>query len=180
MRALLTRGEIQTQRVEVGDLIRDVLTLARSTVSERKVQLVTRIGERLPAVQGDLVGLQQVLLNLLLNACESMSTNAPLDRRIEIAAALEPGQGTVCISVLDQGEGIDVDQLERIFDPFFTTKKSGLGLGLAISRSIIVAHQGRLWATNISGGGAAFHFTVPVVGRLGSHEQFNSHSVCCR
>jgi PAS domain S-box-containing protein len=180
MRALLTRGEIQSQRVEVGDLIHDALTLARSTVSERKVQLVTRIDERLPAIQGDLVGLQQVLLNLLLNACESMSANAPLDRRIEIVAAQEPGEGTVCISVLDQGEGIDADQLERIFDPFFTTKKSGLGLGLAICRSIMVAHKGRLWATNISGGGAAFHFTVPVVGRFGSHEQFNSHSVCCR
>jgi PAS domain S-box-containing protein len=180
MRALLTRGEIQSQRVEVGDLIRDVLTLARSTIIERKVQLVTRIDERIPAIQGDLVGLQQVLLNLLLNACESMSTNAPLDRRIEIVAALEPGQGAVCISVLDQGEGIDADQLERIFDPFFTTKKSGLGLGLAICRAIIVAHKGRLWATNRSGGGAAFHFTVPVVGRVESHDQSDSYSVCCR
>ncbi len=180
MRALLTRGEIQSQRVEVGDLIRDVLTLARSTIVERKVQLVTRIDERLPAIQGDLVGLQQVLLNLLLNACESMSTNAPRDRRIEIVAALEPDQGAVCISVLDQGEGIEADQLERIFDPFFTTKKSGLGLGLAICRAIIVAHKGRLWATNRSAGGAAFHFTVPVVGRVESHDQSDSYSVCCR
>jgi PAS domain S-box-containing protein len=180
MRALLTRGEIQSQRVEVGDLIRDVLTLARSTIVERKVQLVTRVDERIPAIQGDLVGLQQVLLNLLLNACESMSTNAPRDRRIEIVAALEPDRRAVCISVLDQGEGIDADQLERIFDPFFTTKKSGLGLGLAICRAIIVAHKGRLWATNRSGGGAAFHFTVPVVGRVESHDQSDSYSVCCR
>jgi two-component system, LuxR family, sensor kinase FixL len=164
MRALLTRGETQSQRVDVRDLIGDVMMLTCGTFKERSVQVRTRIAEGIQAMLGDLVGLQQVLLNLLLNACESMSMNDPIDRRIEVVAASEPGNTAVCISVLDRGEGIDTDQLDRIFDPFITMKKNGLGLGLAICRAIIVAHKGRLWAENRSGGGAAFHFTVPVVG----------------
>jgi C4-dicarboxylate-specific signal transduction histidine kinase len=167
LRALLVRGETQFQRVDIGDLIRDVLTLAHGTLMERNVQVNTRIDEAIPSVRGDRVELQQVLLNLVLNASESMSANPARDRRIEVVGALNADDGTVLTSVLDCGRGIDVDQLEHVFEPFFTTKEGGLGLGLAISHSIIVAHEGRLWATNRSDRGAAFHFTLPVTAREG-------------
>jgi C4-dicarboxylate-specific signal transduction histidine kinase len=161
----LIRGETQLHRLEIGDLVRDVLTLVRSTLSERKVRIETRIAAGIPAVRADRVELQQVLLNLILNACESMSETSPADRRVEIVAALDPDQGVVRISVLDWGKGIAGDQLDRVFDAFFTTKEGGLGLGLAVCHSIIAAHKGRLWATNRAEHGAAFHFTLPVKAR---------------
>lgn len=162
LRSLLMRGETQFQRVEIGDLLHNVLALARGTLRERNVQVDARIDEGVPAVLGDRVELQQVLLNLILNACESMSANAAADRRIEIVAACDAEQGVVRTSVLDHGKGIEPDQLDRIFDPFFTTKDDGLGLGLAVCHSIVAAHKGRLWAANRSGYGAAFHFTLPI------------------
>jgi C4-dicarboxylate-specific signal transduction histidine kinase len=162
LRSLLMRGEMQFQAVNIGDLLRGVLTLANSTLCERNVRLETHIDQSIPQVSGDRVELQQVLLNLILNACESMSNNATSDRRIQVIAALDDDRRTVRTTVLDRGGGIDAEQLERVFDPFFTTKKRGLGLGLAVCRSIIAAHKGRLWATNNSDRGAAFHFTLPV------------------
>ena len=164
LRSLLMRGEMQFQAVEIGDLLSTVLTLANSTLNERNVRLETHIDESIPAVSGDRVELQQVLLNLILNACESMSNNAAGDRRIQVIAALDDDRRTVRTSVLDCGGGIDAEQLERVFDPFFTTKKRGLGLGLAVCQSIIAAHKGKLWATNNSDRGAAFHFALPVSG----------------
>jgi signal transduction histidine kinase len=177
LRALLLRGETQFQRLELDDLLGDMLALARGKLRERNVQVNTRIDEDLPEVLGDRVELQQVLLNLLLNASESMSDNPARDRRIEVVMALADDDSAVRISVLDCGKGIDVDQLERVFDPFFTTKDGGLGLGLAISHSIVEAHGGRLWATNRPDRGAAFHFTLPIkIGKEG-HERHNEHSV---
>lgn len=162
LRSLLMRGERQLQVVGIGELLHDVLTLANGTLSERNVRVETHIDPNIPAVCCDRVEIQQVLLNLILNACESMSNNAMSDRRIRIVAALEGDGCTVRTSVLDCGGGIDAEQLERVFDPFFTTKKRGLGLGLAVCQSIISAHRGRLWATNNSDRGAAFHFTLPI------------------
>jgi C4-dicarboxylate-specific signal transduction histidine kinase len=162
LRSLLMRGEMQFQALDIGDLLRGVLTLANSTLCERNVRLETHIAQSIPLVSGDRVELQQVLLNLILNACESMSNNAANDRCIQVVAVLDDDRCTVRTTVLDCGGGIDAKQLERIFDPFFTTKKRGLGLGLAVCQSIIAAHKGRLWATNNSDRGAAFHFTLPV------------------
>ncbi len=161
LRALLMRGEMHFHRQEIAELLDGVLTLARGTLAERKVEVVTRIEEGIPAILGDRVELQQVLLNLVLNASESMSQNAVGDRRIEIVAAFDAAQGAVRTTVLDRGRGIDAEKLERVFDPFVTTKEGGLGLGLAVCRSIIAAHRGRLWAENRSNRGAAFHFMVP-------------------
>ncbi len=165
LRSMLMRGEIQLQSLSIRELICEVSTLAHATLIERNVQLSARIEEGIPAVQGDRIELQQVLLNLVLNACESMSANAAEDRRIEIVVALEANEGVVRTSVLDRGKGIEPDQSERIFEPFFTTKKSGLGLGLAVCRSIIAAHKGRLWATSRADRGAAFHFTVALAAK---------------
>jgi C4-dicarboxylate-specific signal transduction histidine kinase len=162
LRSLLMRGELQMQRLEIGELVGKVLGLCRGTLTERRVKVDLRIDAGIPTVQGDRVELQQVLLNLILNASESMINNAPADRRMEIDIAFDAGHEAVRTSVLDCGMGIEEDQLERIFEPFFTTKASGLGLGLAVSQSIVVAHKGRLWATKRSGRGAAFHFTLPL------------------
>ncbi len=177
LRALLMRGEMQVQRLEIAELLRDVLTLARGTLMERNVQLNTRIEDGIPEVQGDRVELQQVLLNLVLNACESMSANPARDRRIEIVAARDADPDLVRFSVLDCGTGIGGEELERVFDPFFTTKEGGLGLGLAICQSIIGAHGGRLWATNRSDRGAAFHFTLQAMSGEESHERHSAYSV---
>jgi two-component system sensor kinase FixL len=140
------------------------------------------IEEDASAALGDRVEVQQVLLNLILNACESMSANAAGDRRIEILVARDAEQGAVRTSVLDCGKGIDRDKLDNIFEPFFTTKETGLGLGLAVCRSIIAAHKGRLWAANNSDRGATFHFTLPAIqGRaMNSTEQTVIRVRCAR
>jgi C4-dicarboxylate-specific signal transduction histidine kinase len=177
LRALLLRGETKFQRVDIAKMVGDVMTLARGALMERNVQVNLRIDEDVPAVNGDPIELQQVLLNLVLNACESLKDNPTRDRRVEVVAALDDEPGAVRISVLDCGRGIDSDQLERVFDPFFTTKDSGLGLGLAICHSISVAHGGRLWATNRADRGAAFHFTLPAATREEIHERNRAHSV---
>ncbi|MGO9934390.1 MAG: sensor histidine kinase [Steroidobacteraceae bacterium] len=177
LRALMIRGETQLQHLEIDDLVDDVLALARGTLKERNVQVSTRIDEGLPELQGDRVELQQVLLNLLLNASESMGGNPARDRRMEVVVALTDDESAVRITVLDCGEGIDVDNLERVFDPFFTTKEGGMGLGLAISHSIVAAHGGRLWASNRPDRGAAFHFTLPITTGKEGHERHNEYSV---
>jgi two-component system, LuxR family, sensor kinase FixL len=177
LRALLIRGETQFDRLAIRDLVGDVLALARGTLRERNVQVNTRIAEGIPLVKGDRVELQQVLLNLVLNACESMTANPARDRRVEIVVDFDGDDSAVLVSVLDCGSGIDVEQLERVFEPFFSTKAGGLGLGLAISHSIIEAHGGRLWATNRSDRGAAFHFTLPIMTGTHSHERYSANSV---
>jgi C4-dicarboxylate-specific signal transduction histidine kinase len=160
VRALLRRGEIQRQPLDVAPLIWDALSIAHSDLIARQVDVSCRLDPRLPAVLGDKVQIQQVLLNLLLNAAEAMLENDVRDRRIDISAVPE-GNG-VRISVSDCGVGIAPDRLESVFEAFHTTKSNGLGLGLAICRSIVTAHNGRMWATNNAQRGSAFHFTLPV------------------
>ncbi len=162
LRALLIRGETAFQAVAVEELLAEVLALANGTLMERNVQVTTRVAATIPNVKGDPVELKQVLLNLVLNACEAMRVNPTRDRRVEIVMGLSPDGDAVCTSVLDCGHGIDGAQLKRVFEPYFTTKEGGLGLGLSISHSIVVAHGGRLWATNRPDRGAAFHFTLPI------------------
>jgi signal transduction histidine kinase len=183
LRALLMRGETQFDLMDVRELLADVMVLARGALRERNIQVNSRIEEEIPAVKGDRVELQQVLLNLVLNACDAMSDNPARDRRMEVVVDLADDSHAVQISVLDCGNGIEAGQLERVFDPFFTTKVGGLGLGLAICHSIITAHGGRLWATNRSDRGAAFHFTLPIqipmseFIKKGSHERHSSNSL---
>lgn len=162
LRSHLIRGEMHLERLDLRGLLREVLTLARSTLTKHSVQLDTHIDNGIPALWADRVEVQQLLLNLILNACEAMNANAAEDRRIKIVAVLDQLNGRVRTSVLDCGKGIGQAELERIFEPFFTTKKGGLGLGLAVCHSIIAAHKGQLWATNGVDRGAALHFTLPI------------------
>jgi len=162
LRRLLKREELTLRPVGVGPLLEDALSLVRSNLAERRVSLEARIPAGLPHVLGDAVQLQQVLLNLILNACDALSEAAPDDRHIDLDARLEPDGRFVHVRVCDHGPGIESDGLERVFDAFFTTKPNGLGLGLAICRQIVTAHGGNLWATQNGGRGAAFHVTLPV------------------
>jgi C4-dicarboxylate-specific signal transduction histidine kinase len=163
LRSMLARGEIQRRPVDLNQVVRDVLALARSDLITRNVSVIMQLDPQAGLVLADPVQLQQVLLNLIVNACEAMSASAPGERRLTInTRPVEDGRAIEC-AVSDCGHGISAADLERIFQPFVTTKKQGLGLGLAICRSIVEAHGGRLWAENAPGErGAIFHFTASV------------------
>ena len=126
----------------------------------REVELELGIDPRLPAILGNEVELQQVVLNLVTNAVEAMAAREPGARRLRIRTA-RVSTGGVQVSVRDSGPGLPEDQLQRLFEPFYTTKPAGMGMGLSIGRSIVEAHNGRLWGENNSDGGATFHFTLP-------------------
>jgi two-component system sensor kinase FixL len=160
MRALLKRQDLDKRPVDVGELVGEVVTLVRSDASARHIKLEVVVADHLPPVFGDLVHLQQVLLNLIVNGMDAIEEANRGDRRVRVTASLDRPQA-VEIAVSDSGPGIPADKLTHIFDPFFTTKPKGMGMGLPISRTIIEAHNGRLWAENRSEGGASFRFTLP-------------------
>ena len=160
LRAMLQRGEISREPVDLANVIKEVLDLARIDLLTRHVVVDVGFDPYLPLVLGDRIQLQQVVLNLVVNACEAMSSIDVHDRHISIVARFEGSSCEVLCSISDRGAGIASDDLERIFQPFVTTKVQGLGMGLAICRSIIEAHGGRLWAENGPNGGAIFTFTA--------------------
>lgn len=172
MRGLLIRGETDLQRVEIDQLVAGVLSLQHSNLVARNIRLITAIRQPLPAVLADPIELEQVLMNLVMNACEAMVSIPAHERAIEVAAEVLEDSREIHMSVMDEGRGIAPDQLKRVFDPFFSTKQGGLGVGLAICRSIIAAHGGRIWAGAASGRfkGAAFHFTIPI-----PREEYHGH-----
>jgi two-component system sensor kinase FixL len=161
LRLLLKKGESRHQRLDINTAVREVLKLVRGDLLNHKITLKVDLAPQLPAVNGDTVQIQQVMLNLLINGCEAMADAKPTNRRLRIRS-LHAG-GVVRISVADQGRGIAAGDLEKIFEPFFTTKTQGMGMGLAICRTIITAHGGQLWAEGNNDRGTSFHFTLPVV-----------------
>jgi PAS domain S-box-containing protein len=161
LRALLKRGEVSLQSLPLNDLLEEVLRLVRADLIGRGVIAVCDLAPDLPPITGDRVQLQQLALNLILNAADAMAANAPGRRRLYLTTVRH--QHTVRASVRDEGVGLPAD-VERLFQPFFTTKAQGLGMGLAICRSIIAAHHGRLWAEPHPERGAVFHFELPVAG----------------
>lgn len=167
LRALLKRGETNLQPVDTNELVSDVLDLAHSELIRRRVSVTSVIAPNLPPVLGDRVQLQQVLLNLILNACEAMRSLDTRDRRLLIIARPDDGD-RVQFSVRDCGSGIPTDLIERLFEPFVTTKPDGLGLGLSISRTIVAAHGGRLWAENNPEAGATLHCTLALASAVGA------------
>src|SRR5882724_4456461 len=164
LRLMLKKGELQEHcdDVDLNEVIRDVVNLMRSDLINRNVTLDTDLAQKLPAITGDKVQLQQVLLNLVLNGCEAMADYNSSERRLLIASQWE--NGAVRVSVADRGSGIPEEKMQQVFERFFTTKKEGMGLGLSVCRTIVDAHRGKIWATNNAGCGAMFHFSLPIVG----------------
>jgi two-component system sensor kinase FixL len=161
MRALLKRHVLDTQQLDLGELVEDVAQLARPDATTRRVKLSVNVPDHLPPVRGDRVHLQQVLLNLIVNGMDAINGSSPGNRRVMVSASLNGGQ-TVEVAVSDTGHGIAAEKLAHVFDPFYTTKKDGMGMGLPISRTIVESHGGRLWVENNNNAGATFRFTLPL------------------
>jgi len=163
MRALVKKEQLAFAPLDLTGVIRDVAALIHSDAILHGVRILLELNPGLPPVRGDKVQLQQVVLNLLLNAFEAMRDSPANERVVAVRVQLE-GVLTVRVSVRDSGTGLTGDKLDKIFQPFYTTKRDGLGMGLSISRSIIEAHGGRLWVENNPDRGATFYFTVPAAG----------------
>ncbi|HEV3085017.1 MAG TPA: PAS domain S-box protein [Gemmataceae bacterium] len=158
LRALLRKRELEMQPLDLNVVTSEVLTLVHAESLRRGIVMETDLAVNLPAVRGDKVHLQQVLLNLVLNGMEAMA-DIPEAKRLAVRTLVNEN-GCVEIAVTDAGSGIPPDRLRSLFDPFFSTKKEGMGLGLSIARSLVEAHGGRIWAENNVGVGATFRFTV--------------------
>jgi two-component system sensor kinase FixL len=157
---LLRKNEMQQQPLDMNGVVKDVLNLMRNELMSRNIAVNIDLSSELPAVMGDRVLLQQVLLNLILNSSDAMSDAELGDHRWLRIQTLWNGKA-VQVSVRDQGRGIALDDMQHLFEPFFTTKSQGMGLGLTICRTIITAHNGQLWATNNTDCGVTFYFTLP-------------------
>jgi len=160
IRALSRKGETKKERLDMNEAIEEVLALAQGQLRRDRVALRTKLAADLPPVLGDRVELQQVVLNLIMNAIEALRSVEDRPRELAIRTQqLEDGE--VCVAVQDSGIGLESKSMEKIFDAFHTTKHEGMGMGLSISRSIVGNHGGRLWAMPNNGPGATFQFTVP-------------------
>ena len=161
IRALVKKAPPRIVRLDVNETVRDVLVLTRSEVLKHGVSLQTQFATDLPLVKGDRIQLQQVIINLILNAIEAMSAVQKGTREMWISTGCE-ASSSVIVTVRDYGPGLDPRSVQHLFEPFFTTKPDGLGMGLAICRSIVEAHGGRLWASANEPRGAVFKFTLPL------------------
>jgi PAS domain S-box-containing protein len=161
IRALVKKVPPRRDRSDLNETIRDVIALTQAECQRKGVRVLTRLADDLSAVEGDRVQVQQVILNLMVNAAEAMSGVSHRRRELTIISG-EGEAGEVFVEVRDTGPGFEPGVLERLFRPFYTTKSEGLGMGLTICRSIIEAHGGRLWATPNAPHGAVFRFTLPV------------------
>jgi C4-dicarboxylate-specific signal transduction histidine kinase len=161
IRAMFTKGAPERTKVQLNDLIREVVILVEGAALRNQVALHTELAADLPDTLGDRVQLQQVIVNLVLNGIEAMSDVSGRPRRLVVSSRMQSAD-EVLVAVRDSGIGISSKDEKRIFDPFFTTKAQGMGMGLAISHSIIEAHGGRLWAAGNIDHGATVQFTLPI------------------
>jgi C4-dicarboxylate-specific signal transduction histidine kinase len=160
IRSLISKATPEKSRVQINRVIEETAALAAGQASRNSVAIRLELSPDLPYVLGDSIQIQQVILNLLMNGIEATTTVTDRPKTVIIMSESERGQ--VRISVRDSGIGLSEEVMSRLFEPFFTTRSKGMGMGLAISRSIIEAHGGRLWAeSNGSGDGAIFQFTLP-------------------
>jgi PAS domain S-box-containing protein len=160
LRALFTRKDARWEPVDLNETVREVIVLSSSELTKGRVVLRLALAERLPLVTGDRVQLQQVILNLLLNARDAMGAVEDRPRELVVRTGRH-GIDQVGLSVVDAGIGLAPGLAEKLFQAFYTTKSSGMGIGLSVSRSIIESHQGRLWAEPNDGPGATFSFSIP-------------------
>jgi len=161
MRTLLKKNALELQSLELGSVAAETLRLVSAKAADSRTVVVGALSPHLPPVSGDRIQLQQVLLNLILNAIDALAEQPP-EKRCIVVRTGHNGDGTVELSVQDSGPGIDPAKLLRLFEPFFTTKQSGIGMGLTICRRIVEAHHGQVWAENHADGGAILRVTLPV------------------
>jgi C4-dicarboxylate-specific signal transduction histidine kinase len=163
IRALIKKAPPRKDPLGINEAIVEVITLTRSEAVKDGISVRTQLAEGLPLIQGDRVQLQQVILNLILNAVQAMSGVSEKSRELLVSTGQE-ASGAVLVTVQDSGPGLDPESVARAFDAFYTTKPQGMGIGLAICRSIVEAHGGKLWAIANKDRGATFQFTLPTGG----------------
>jgi C4-dicarboxylate-specific signal transduction histidine kinase len=161
IRALASNNEPEMSKLDINSVIDDVMTLIEQEAESQRVSLRFDRTPRLPSVHADLIEIQQVIINLVVNGIQAMASLTDRSRRLVIRAR-EYDTHSVVVAVQDVGVGADVEDLEQLFGAFYSTKASGMGMGLAISRCIIEAHRGRIWATRNNGPGMTFQFTLPI------------------
>jgi PAS domain S-box-containing protein len=172
LRTLVTRDEGERETISINDVLHETVSLFRSEAIIRNIRIETDLADRLPLVDVNKVQIQQVLINLMMNAAESMAKDESANRTIALQTSASHN-GMVQVAVRDFGSGIEEQELHRIFEPFFTTKRSGLGMGLSLSRSIIESHGGHIWAENNPDKGITFYFDLPGIkneGKVSSDE----------
>jgi signal transduction histidine kinase len=160
VRAIFKKEEEDRAWLDISELVRDVLVLLQAELQAQGIVVRDDLDRQLPLVQGHKGQLQQVILNLVRNAAEAMSQISDRARVLRVSSQREP-PNDVLVSIEDSGTGIDPQHVDRLFEAFFTTKSNGMGIGLAICRSIVEAHSGRLWATTNLNYGAVFHISLP-------------------
>jgi C4-dicarboxylate-specific signal transduction histidine kinase len=162
IRQLIKHHAIEMQPIRMEEVVHDAVALVRPEATARRVALSLLIEPNLPRITGDRVHLSQVLINLLMNAIQAVQMRPPQSRRVVVEARAEDGNGQVVLTVRDSGPGIPESIVDKVFGPFFTTKADGMGMGLALARTIIEAHGGRLWTDRNSDRqvGAVFRFTL--------------------
>jgi len=161
LRSLLKKTPFELKIVDLNEIVRETTEFLAGLADARGVELMTTASETALRIEGDHIQLQQVILNLVVNAMDAMTELAEPQRIVRIATGAVDGRAE--LSVLDTGSGIPADMLKTIFEPFFTTKEHGMGMGLSIARTIVEAHGGRIWADNRATGGAAFRISLPLV-----------------
>ena len=177
LRALFGKRGGKTETVDLNGAAREVIALSMSELNRRAVTLRTELGDDLPPVAGDRVQLQQVILNLLLNAAEAMSAVEDRPRQLLIRTEVD-GVDRARLSVQDNGIGFEPQESQRLFEAFYTTKSGGMGIGLSVSQSIVESHHGRLWAELNAGPGATFAFSVPARGKeCSAHGRCSVHTL---
>src|SRR5262249_33683792 len=162
IRALIKKAPARRDRVDINEAIREVIVLARSEARKNGIVMQTQLADPLPLIDGDRVQLKQVILNLIVNAIEAMRGLDEGPQKLLICSG-KGGTGGVLVSVQDSGPGLAPEAVEQLFDAFYTTKPGGMGMGLAICRSIIEAHGGRVWATPNDPRGTFFQFILPAL-----------------
>ena len=161
IRGFLKKGEPVTVKLSINDVVREIIMLTRGEVLRRDASLLTELADGLPAVSADRVQLQQLLLNLIMNALDAMSAVTDRPRVLRIRTSTYES-AAILVALRDSGIGLNPEQMERLFEAFYTTKAEGMGMGLSISRSIVEMHGGRLWAMPNDDYGATFQFTLPI------------------
>jgi C4-dicarboxylate-specific signal transduction histidine kinase len=163
IRSLINKTALERSPIQINEVIGEVVALADRQATRNEVSVVTELTPGLPPVLGDRIQLQQVILNLMLNGIEAMTGVSDRNRRLMIRSEMQDAN-QIRVSVEDCGIGVKAENMSRLFEPFFTTRSQGIGMGLPISRSIVEAHGGRLWAESTVNQGSVFQFTLPIGG----------------